>query len=96
MIQNLIGKKQIFAIEYSVISINKETAFGNCLIWLQGNSLGGLEGECYLNMICHWLERRMKFKELLFLKDTLYNLSDVELFKYIEEKATYEVFTSRL
>jgi hypothetical protein len=43
MLKNLIGDKKIFAIEYSIISVKRSTALGDCLIWLQGNSLGGLD-----------------------------------------------------
>jgi hypothetical protein len=90
MLENLVGDKKNFAIEYSIQSVNRETAFGDCLIWLRGNYLGGLEGECYLNMICQWLKRCINIKEKLFMKNELYELSDVEIFNFLEEQERNE------
>ena len=90
MLDNLIGDTKIFAIEYSVISVRRATIFGNCLIWLGGNSLGGLEGECYLQMICRWLASPIIIKEQLFLRDSLYGLSDEEIFYTIKRQGRTE------
>ena len=88
---NIIGNKNKFAIEYSIVFTKKKTAYGDCIIWLEGKCLGGLEGECYLNMICQWLERQVEFKDNLFFTEDLYKLSSQELFNFMEEKAEYEI-----
>lgn len=94
MTRNLIGDKKIFAIEYSVLMLESTPLYGDCLIWLGGNSLGGLEGEAYLGSVCQYLEVSSSIKEQLFLEEHLYNLSDAELFdlmweQKIDEKGTY-------
>jgi hypothetical protein len=91
MLENLVGDKKNFAIEYSIQSINRETAFGDCLIWLRGNSLGGLEGECFLNMICQWLVGYLEFKNHLFLSKKLSQLSEIELFEFLNKETESKI-----
>lgn len=81
----LIGDKEIFAIEYSVLTVNPSPPYGDCLLWLGSNFLGGLEGEAYLNVICGCLEGDLFIKDQLFLKKDLYKLSDTELFDLMKE-----------
>lgn len=81
----LIGNKEIFAIEYSVLMVNTSPPYCDCLFWLGSNSLGGLEGEVFLTRVCSCLEGISSIKEQLFLEEYLYNLSDVELFDLMRE-----------
>lgn len=91
---DLVGDKKIFAIEYSILRVNPYRPYGDCLIWLGGNSLGGIEGEVFLNMVCQHLEGKLSIKDLLFLEEYLYKLPDVELFDLmredkLDERGTY-------
>jgi hypothetical protein len=83
---NLVGDKNIFAIEYSVLNVNSSPPYGDCLLWLGGNSLGGIEGEAYLNIVCDRLKGTSSIKDLLFLEKDMYNLSDVELFNLMQDE----------
>ena len=53
MIKNIIGDKEVFAIEYSISDDHfcLPYAYGECRIWLDGNWLGGIEGEVYLTRV---------------------------------------------
>jgi hypothetical protein len=82
---NLIGNKEIFAIEYSVLTVNPYP-LGDCLLWLGGNSLGGLEGEVFLTTVCYYLEGISSIKDQLFLEEYLYNLPEAELFDLMIEQ----------
>jgi hypothetical protein len=91
MNKNLIGNKEIFAIEYSILKVNPSPPYGDCLIWLGGNSLGGLEGEVYLNRVCELLEGNLSIKALLFLEEHIYDLSETEIFELmLDEKIDEE------
>jgi len=80
MNMNLVGNKNIFAIEYSVLMVNPSPPYGDCLLWFGGNSLGGLEGEVFLTRVCSCLEGISSIKEQLFLEEYLNNLPEAELF----------------
>ncbi|BAY38148.1 hypothetical protein NIES2111_24930 [Nostoc sp. NIES-2111] len=85
MNENLIGDKTTFAIEYSILMVDPSPPYGNCIIWLEGNSLGGIEGEIYLTRVCQLLEAVILIKNKLFLEEPFYNLSHTELFNLMRK-----------
>jgi hypothetical protein len=85
MNKNLIGNQKTFGIEYSILTVNPSPPLGYCLIWIEGNFLGGIEGEMYLTRVCRLLESIITMKNQLFIEESLYSLSDVELFNLMQK-----------
>ena len=82
---NLIGDKQTFGIEYSMLMVDPSPPYGFCRIWLGGNFLGGLEGEVYLTSVFFNLKSVSSTKNSLFLEDSLYSLSETEIFDLMKK-----------
>ena len=96
MIKNIIGDKEIFAVEYSISEDHfcLPYAYGECRIWLSGNCLGGIEGEVYLTRVADLLQSVYLMINNIALPKDMYDLPDSEIFKALEEdrldeKGTY-------
>lgn len=94
MIENIIGDKKVFAIEYSISKPNPFPPYGDCQIWLGGNCLGGIEGEVYLTRVSQILQSVYLILDKLVLPELIFQLSCEEIFKImkeeqIDEKGTY-------
>jgi hypothetical protein len=96
MIENIIGDKAIFAIQYSISDFHSSLlyAYGECQIWLSGDCLGGIEGEVYLTRVYKILQSVYLMSDKLTLPEDIYDLPDSEIFKILEEnqldeKGTY-------
>jgi hypothetical protein len=94
MIKKVIGDKKRFAIQYSVASNNISPPYGDCKIWINGHSLGGIEGEIYLTRVCKILKSLCLMIDEISLPENLYDLPYDEIFRIIkeeeiDEKGTY-------
>jgi hypothetical protein len=96
MIENIIGDKTIFAIDYSISDDHSSLRYpyGDCRIWLGGNCLGGLEGEVYLATAYELLQSIYLIADKLTLPEDLYDLPDNEIFiimkeERLDKKGTY-------
>lgn len=96
MIENIIGDKTLFAIDYSISDDHSSLRYpyGDCRIWLDGNCLGGFEGEVYLATVYRILRSVYLMIDKLTLPDDLYDLSGNEIFTImkegqLDEKGTY-------
>jgi hypothetical protein len=94
MIEKIIGDRKKFAVQYSMSSINISPPYGDCRIWLNGYSLGGIEGEVYLTRVCKVLQSLCPTMDEISLPENLYSLSSNDIFRImkeekIDEKGTY-------
>jgi hypothetical protein len=91
MIENIIGDKAVFAIQYSISDDHYclPYAYGDCLIWLGGNFLGEIEGEVYLTRVGKILQSVYLMTDKLTLPEGMYELPDSEKFKVMEENWAY-------
>ncbi len=87
MIENVIGDKTLFAIDYSISDDHSSLPYpyGDCRIWLGGNCLGGFEGEVYLATVCRTLRSVYLMIDKLTLPENLYDLSYNEIFTIMKE-----------
>jgi hypothetical protein len=87
MIENIIGDKEVFAIEYSISDAHfcLPYAYGECRIWLGENCLGGIEGEVYLTRVGKILQSVYLMIDKLTLPEDMHDLPDGKIFKVMQE-----------
>jgi hypothetical protein len=93
MVNNIIGNREVFAVQYSLLQSNSFLPYGDCKIWLGGNYLGGIEGEVYLATVSKLLNSVCLIIEKLILPRDVFKLSASEIFRMMEEEQIEEVGT---
>jgi hypothetical protein len=75
MIENTIGNKKEFAIEYEIQKVNPSPPYGSCLIWISELSLGDIENPIFLTSAF--------FISLLIKKKKISLLQSVVIYQFL-------------
>lgn len=85
---NIIGHREIFGIEYSILEAAPILPYGHCRIWLMGNFLGDIEEPIFLTSTCSSLEGLIIHREKYILDRHYFSLSEQEKFELFDSGET--------
>ncbi|MCU0436264.1 MAG: Imm42 family immunity protein [Raineya sp.] len=92
----IIGNKSNFAIEFEVISIRKNSIYGDIRLWLQGKYLGDFMDSDYLLPVSSYFTSLLEYQENFKLDTEIENLSYKEIFEIHRRQQIQDVISYKL